>query len=378
LSLADHARAWAPAVLWAAFLFVSSSIPDLDGPTWIPLNDKVAHTAVYAVLGATLVWTLHDDRALGSFPPGLAPALGIDPAETTAGDEVHVALAGVRVADRTTAGSPGHARQILRGTADEHLSPGEAALVRALADAGDRFGGIPSGVDASRWNAATDAHLDHRFDPMDLGGKRRNKAAVQHDLGLPIRDDVPLVGLLVDPTPGWGARAALEILPEVLRNDVQVVATFRSDPGAAGPDAGALADDFEELSGLWAERLQVRREADESRTHRILGGADLLLVPHERDPHGTLARTAQRYGVLPVAPAVGGLEDAIVDCDAKLRTGTGFLADDPSPGALLAAVRRALGAYADPEGFEALQQRVMRVDQTWDRAAYLYERLYGV
>ncbi|HJK99604.1 MAG TPA: glycogen/starch synthase [Polyangiaceae bacterium LLY-WYZ-14_1] len=340
-----------------------------------------------AGLQATFLLTLHDLDGLGSFPAELAPALGIDATDQgQAPGRVFAALAGARVAAHTTVGSPAQARR-LRGMADGDdwpKDPATRALLATVADLGDRVGGVPGGVDAARWNAATDAHLDHRYDPMDLSGKRRNKAAIQHDLGLPIRDDLPLVALFASPEPARGARTALEVLPEVLRNDVQVVAAFTGAPTPGGIDAApgdareadALAGAYEELSGLWSERFQVRRAADDALIHRLLGAADLLFIPHRRDAHGALARTAQRYGVLPVAAAVGGLEDAIVDCDPPLRTGTGFVADEATPDALLAALRRALASYADSDAFAALQTRVMRVDHTWDRSAYLFERLY--
>jgi VanZ family protein len=33
-----------------------SSAPDLAGPSWLPYGDKLAHLALYGVLGATLAW----------------------------------------------------------------------------------------------------------------------------------------------------------------------------------------------------------------------------------------------------------------------------------------------------------------------------------
>lgn len=47
---------WGPAALWAAVLFFLSSIPDTGGLSWIPVSDKVAHIALYAVLGGALAY----------------------------------------------------------------------------------------------------------------------------------------------------------------------------------------------------------------------------------------------------------------------------------------------------------------------------------
>jgi VanZ family protein len=57
--LTRAAIAWGPAVLWAAVLFLLSAQPDPPGAglfDWIPAGDKLAHFALYAVLGALLAW----------------------------------------------------------------------------------------------------------------------------------------------------------------------------------------------------------------------------------------------------------------------------------------------------------------------------------
>ncbi len=48
---------WAPAVLWAALIFILSSMSGLPAPPG-GLTDKHAHLVTYGVLGALLVWGL--------------------------------------------------------------------------------------------------------------------------------------------------------------------------------------------------------------------------------------------------------------------------------------------------------------------------------
>ena len=73
--------------------------------------------------------------------------------------------------------------------------------------------------------------------------------------------------------------------------------------------------------------------------------------------------------------ATGGLVDTIVDCDAKLETGTGFLFEEGTADALLGATERALAARTLPR-WRALVRRVMRLDRGWERPARRYEQLY--
>ena len=67
--------------------------------------------------------------------------------------------------------------------------------------------------------------------------------------------------------------------------------------------------------------------------------------------------------------------DTIVDCDASLETGTGFLFDDESDEALLGAVGRGLAAFSSAS-FPRLRRRVMRLDLGWDRPARRYLQVY--
>jgi VanZ family protein len=55
----QHALRWGPAVLWAAMIFVLSSLSALPAPPGI-LTDKHAHFITYGMLAALIVWGLTD------------------------------------------------------------------------------------------------------------------------------------------------------------------------------------------------------------------------------------------------------------------------------------------------------------------------------
>jgi len=67
----EWARAWGPATLWLAVLFILSEQPGDAVPGWWTLPDTVSHAILYSVLGATLIW---GRRTLDGRPPlvGLA------------------------------------------------------------------------------------------------------------------------------------------------------------------------------------------------------------------------------------------------------------------------------------------------------------------
>jgi len=61
MTLTSFLKFWLPPLLWAALIFILSSIPDLAPPKEMQFRfwDKFAHTGVYGVLGAliTRAWS---------------------------------------------------------------------------------------------------------------------------------------------------------------------------------------------------------------------------------------------------------------------------------------------------------------------------------
>ncbi|MGE0788015.1 MAG: glycogen synthase [Sandaracinaceae bacterium] len=308
-----------------------------------------------AGLTLSTVLEISDVRATGRAGSAIESTLGL----------THGFLeAGIRDATRITTVSPSYAVQIAE----------DPALGPLLTARGRDVSGIVGGVDVARWNPATDAHLFTRFDPMGLAGKLRCKSALQRAHGMPTTNEVPLIAVIGRLDRSEGLDALARITGRLLRNDVQVHVV-----GDGPPDA-ELVGVLNEHAERWPDRLSVVADADERAQHRALSAADVVLVPPRQSPAGSLALVAQRYGALPVAARRGAVTDQIVDCDASLRTGNGFLFDDAAgeagDDAMLAALQRAVGAYADRRAFERLRATALAADHGWDRAAYLYERLY--
>ena len=157
-------------------------------------------------------------------------------------------------------------------------------------------------------------------------------------------------------------------IPKLLRaTDAQIIVAGDGDPSLMARIEGAA----EKSHG----RAVFVRSASETLVHRIFAGADVVLVPSRYEPCGLVQMYAQRYGALPVANATGGLVDTIVDCDAKLETGTGFLFQGVTVDNVVAGVERAIAARAT-RAWPELMHRVMRLDRGWERPARRYEQVY--
>lgn len=283
--------------------------------------------------------------------------------------------AGVQLASAVVVPGPSFARAIVEpGGAAARGGPPGAGLEGALKNRGRALVGIVPGVDASVWNAATDPHLAVRFDAVDLkktgpSDKARCKASLQQELGLPVRDDVLLVGCVVSETEGSGLETLAGTLGAIARNDVQVAIAIEGPGGPIRERIAALAAPF-------SDRVCVRTNADAELVHRVIGSADALAVPASLDPTAVRPMQAHRYGTLPIVQRHGLAIDTVVDCDAQLRSGNGFLFDGGGDEHFLGGVQRAIAAYADRAAFRAAQARAIAADHGWERAARLYERLY--
>lgn len=310
------------------------------------------------------VLSLHDsDAAEDQLPlsPALLEELALPEPLRAAllPDQPSLLSAGVRSADAVVTTATSSVRSML----DEAHSP----FAQLLRDKGSKFLGIVNGVDASLWNPLIDSHLSARFDATNLTGKSRCKGALQYMLGLGVNPDVPLIAAIGELSEARGGDLIAQIAGDCLRNDVQLCVL-----GSEGQAAERLCSLASELP----ERLALRTSFDEKEKHLALAASDFLLLP-AREPRALeIALCGLRYGSLPIVRAVGALADVIVDTDAKLETGNGFVAEGQLPEDALATLQRAIGAYARRPAFEALRKRSMRHDVSWERSARRYEHLF--
>ena len=109
--------------------------------------------------------------------------------------------------------------------------------------------------------------------------------------------------------------------------------------------------------------------------HKLLAGADILLMPSRFEPCGLHQLHALRYGTVPVVRATGGLNDTVED-HSKTQLGTGFKFREYEVSAFLEAIQRAKRLFAEPQKWQGLMTRGMSLDFSWESAAPLYEDLY--
>ncbi|HXU69542.1 MAG TPA: glycogen synthase GlgA [Polyangia bacterium] len=312
------------------------------------------------------VFTLHNLAFQGLFPESVIDELGLPrhyytPEGFEYYGQASFLKAGLALADGLSTVSPRYAEEIQ--TPENGL--GFDGLLRARSKV---LHGILNGADYDIWSPEKDIHLPASYSADSLAGKRRCKAELQRAMGLPVRADVPLCGSISRLTDQKGFDLVLGALPSLLEGDLQYVVLGSGDP--------ALEQALRALQARFPKKLAVRIGYDEPLSHRIEAGCDLFVMPSKFEPCGLNQMYSLRYGTPPIVRATGGLDDTIVDFDARSRSGTGFKFEEYDAGALAAAWRRALAAYRNESDFLALMRRGMAQDFGWPRAAAAYAQLY--
>jgi starch synthase len=329
---------------------------------WLLRHD---HASNPALARARSVFTIHNLAYQGSYSKELLPALGLPwelfrPEGVEFHDRINLMKAGLVFADAVTTVSPTYAQEITTPEGGEGLD----GVLRTRAG---KLYGILNGIDAAEWDPATDPHLPAHFDAHRLAGKASCKRALQEELGLPARADVPLVGLVGRLADQKGIDLLLAALPDLLRRDLQVAVL-----GSGRPDWEAA---LQQAAHHHGQRLAVRIGFDEGLAHRIEAGSDLFLMPSRFEPCGLNQLYSLRYGTVPVVRRVGGLADTVQDFDGW-KHGTGFVFTDYDHRALVTAVRRALELFRDKRAWHAMMRRGMALDHSWAQSAERYRALY--
>ena len=281
--------------------------------------------------------------------------------------DLNLMKTGIVFADWITTVSPTYAEEI-------QTSALGCGLEGALGHRRDQLSGILNGVDYSAWNPQADPHLETNFGPDDwLSGKPRAKQALQAEVGLPQRDDVPLVGFIGRLDSQKGLDLIRTVIEErVAHEEVQYVIL-----GSGNPEYEAF---LREMAAQQPRKVAVRLEFSNPLAHRIEAGCDMFLMPSRYEPCGLNQMYSLKYGAVPIVRHTGGLADTIVDChDATLADGTanGFNFAEYHSEALHQALGRALQAYNDRATWTQLVDTGMRQDWSWTRSAQRYLKLYA-
>src|SRR5574344_868859 len=140
------------------------------------------------------VLTIHNLGYQGVYGKDSFPALGINwdlfyGAGLEHNGAINLLQGGISCADMITTVSPTYAREI-------QTPAGGFGMDGLLRVRSDVVRGILNGVDTDAWNPSKDPLIPANYSVSDCRNKAVCKAAVQKKMGLPVRPDVPLIGIV--------------------------------------------------------------------------------------------------------------------------------------------------------------------------------------
>ena len=324
-------------------------------------KDRYYHDGIYQNIKT--VFTIHNIQYQGKYGYELmSDVLGLsdDSAHIVEYENcVNLMKGGIECADRVTTVSRTYAEEILTPWFSHGLD--EILKLRQF-----KLGGIVNGIDVDVYNPETDPLIYEGFSAENLAGKAKNKAELQKEMGLPQRDDVPVIGIVSRLVGHKGFDLVKAVFEDILKADVQFA--------ILGSGEWEFETFFYDMKEKYPDKVGLRLGFVPQLAHRIYAGADIFLMPSKSEPCGLAQMVALRYGTIPIVRETGGLKDTIQDSgDGE---GNGFTFATYNAHDMLEAVWRALAGYADADGWNTLVLRAMNCDNSWKRSAGEYLKIY--
>lgn len=270
--------------------------------------------------------------------------------------------AGCVFADRINTVSPSYAREIL----SPEYSEGLDGILNARSG---QLTGILNGIDTKVFNPTKDPALPARYDRGHLKGKAQCKAALQEQMGLEVRPDVPIFAMVTRMTAQKGFDLVACVLDDLMsREDMQFMLL------------GSGEERFENFMRGAESRYRGKVCSyigyNEDLAHLVYAGSDFFLMPSRFEPCGLSQMIAMRYGCIPIVRETGGLKDSVRPYNRFTGEGTGFTFANFDAWEMRDTIRSALSCYRNEEIMHGLINYAMQENFSFDNSAEEYARHY--
>ena len=314
------------------------------------------------------VYTVHNLAYQGVFPPEAFPSLGLPvelfrplgPLEFWG--KVNFMKSAVVLATVISTVSERYAAEIQ--SSDEY-GYGLEGVLRARNK--DLFG-IINGVDYSIWSPSRDKLIPFKFSPSNLSGKKKDKIELVNRLGLPFREQTPLIGMITRLADQKGLDLIAAAADDLFQLDLQMIVLGTGDR--------KYHELLMRLEKTYPDKLKALLTFDDQMAHWIEAGADMFLMPSRYEPCGLNQLYSLKYGTLPIVRATGGLADTVENIDPQTGAGTGFVFERYDPEEMLDAIKRGIAYFSRKRAWGKIMKAAMSRDYSWDASAKKYVELY--
>jgi len=320
----------------------------------------------------TTVHTIHNLAYLGIFWHWDLPLTGIGWEHFTFDGlefygKMSLMKAGIMFADGLTTVSPQYAKEI-------QTSAFGYGIESALQYRSAALQGILNGVCMKRWNPEIDPYIAAPYNAETVfENKPLCKADLLATLGLPLRNGVPLCGVVSRFVAQKGIDLIADVIPLwVEKHGIQFCLLGKGDR--------TLESRLSSMAAQYPENVAVRFEFSDELAHKIEAGSDLFLMPSRFEPCGLNQMYSQIYGTVPLVRNTGGLADTVTDVSDETlenNTATGFRVSSDNVHGLNTTLWRAFDVYWHrKEVWQQLMTNGMRQDWSWAKSALEYVRFY--
>lgn len=336
----------------------------------IPALCKECHTYDERYRNIRHVYTIHNLAYQGNFGPEMLDScLGLphyvfDNGNVRYDGGISFMKSGIIYADKVTTVSPSYSGEILTPQYGEHL---ELVLQLRKYD----LWGIVNGIDIEYWNPKTDPEIPYQYNKVNVkANKKKNKLALQEELGLVQDDKVMMVGIISRLTWQKGIYLLMEQLNELCALPIQFV--------VLGSGESALEEKMHQLEAGNKGKIVFYQGYNEALAHRVYAASDLFLMPSLFEPCGISQLISMRYGTLPLVRETGGLRDTVIPYNEFEKTGNGFSFANYNSGEMMQVLKKAVDIYYNEiENWKILVNNAMNTDVSWEKSANDYIRLYN-
>ena len=231
--------------------------------------------------------------------------------------------------------------------------------------------GIVNGIDTEDFDPSADEALAFRFSAEDFrAAKKKNKKAMQKELGLEEDPKAMMIGMVTRLTAQKGLDLVVYVMEELLRNDhVQFVLLGSGDE--------RYEQAFQYFAGKYPGKLSAWIGYNDALARRIYASSDMFLMPSQFEPCGLSQLIALRYGSVPLVRETGGLRDTVLPYNEYTGEGTGFSFRNFNADEMLMIIRYAESIYFNKKrNWNLIAKAGMCADFSWTRSSVLYQEMY--
>ena len=272
---------------------------------------------------------------------------------------INLMKAAIECSEAVSTVSPRYAEEIK----DPYYAHGLQDIIRKNSF---KLRGILNGIDPDYYNPETDQSLFAHYSAENPENKKICKEELQKMLGLPVRENVPVVAMITRLVAHKGLDLVKTVIEEFLSQDVQFILLGTGD--------SIFENYFSDLQRRYSGKVVSCITFNSDLSRKIYSGADIFLMPSKSEPCGLSQMIASRYGAVPVVRETGGLYDSIKPWGAG---GNGFTFANYNAYDMLYVLREAVNLFYNKDEWKKLVHKAMTTDFSWNNTAKYYEQMYA-